>query len=104
MDVFRLIAAVAACGRALDKNEERELSRIRCVGSDCLKQGLLDRAWHDPCCFAMRSLTSDGTPLTVSDSIKEHLGPTVFRRYGKSCHEFLVGCQYYKVTDPTGAE
>eukprot|EP00959_Pyramimonas_sp_CCMP1952_P091020 1905788-Pyramimonas_sp.AAC.1 len=34
----------------------------------------------------------------------EKLGETVFKRYGKSCHEFLVGNQYYKVINNIGQE
>ena len=64
----------------------------------------MNKAWEDPRSLAVRSSSSDGTPLTVSDTMKEKLGETVFTRYGRSCHEFLVGCQYYKVIDSSGHE
>ena len=102
LDVFGLVSSLATCGRPLDRHEERTLRGICVVGRQVLHSSVRGLA-STGIGFAIRSTTSDGTPITVSDTVAAELGGTVITRSGKPCHEFLVACSFYRFTDALGA-
>ena len=83
--------------RSLTKPEERLCLKVGEVAKEVLARGVYRFAYQadqHPC---SRTTQSDGTPITVTDRIREELGSgTVFMRRGRACHEFQVGCSYYR--------
>ena len=91
-----VVGGLSQCSRALSWVDAKKASRVAEVAKEVLRSGaqrFVTVADNQPC---SRSTSSDGTPITVSHRIAAELqSGTVYRRSGKACHEFQVGCSFY---------
>ena len=96
VDPAEIIARLGKCSRSLDVAEHRELLCAAHIFQAQARRSVQGTLASQSSTFAIRSSSSDGTPLTVTDKIKCELPDSVsFTRGGKCCHEFLVGCSFY---------
>ena len=103
LDVLQLVSGVAACSKSLNKAERLRCGRVAEVSLETLRCAVRRLVHDNNGGFALRSTSSDGTPITVSETIACELpSHSIIRRSGKSCHEFQVGCSCYRFTDEIG--